>query len=264
MDRRVGCYVALMFVEAAEENCETRASALAKQFGVPVIHAFANETFKAPPAGVKLIVNEVGLSLAFLDKSKGKPYFVDFLSATWKSRFHQPLAKNHIFRRALGVREEGVHLLDATAGLGQDAVLAASLGCKVTAVERSPVVAALLQDGIDRAIREDEFMRAKLKDLTLKQADSADFLKTFSPDVIYIDPMFDKPKKTAKSPKEMQLLQELLDPPKPDDEEKLFVAALAAAKSRVVVKRPLKARAVKTTPSHSFKGQSIRYDVYVK
>ena len=76
--------------------------------------------------------------------------------------------------------------------------------------------------------------------------------------------MFDKPKKTAKSPKEMQMLQELLGPaPSVEEETQLFDAAMAVARSRVVVKRPLKARALRSSPSHSFKGQSVRYDVYI-
>lgn len=41
-------------------------------------------------------------------------------------------------------------VVDATAGLGKDALLLWQLGFAVTAVERSPVVAALLLDMIDR------------------------------------------------------------------------------------------------------------------
>jgi 16S rRNA (guanine1516-N2)-methyltransferase len=35
-------------------------------------------------------------------------------------------------------------------GLGKDAFVLASLGCRVTLVERNPVVHALLRDGLDR------------------------------------------------------------------------------------------------------------------
>lgn len=251
-----------MGVEAAEGMAAERAAEVAQQLNVPVLSGMTSGP------GVKLIVASGGLSLGFMDKSRGKPFVVDFLTAAWKSRFQQGLSRNHIFRRALGVHDEPLKVLDATAGFGQDAVLAASLNCAVTAVERSPVVAALLKDGIERAVREDEWMRAKLMDFAIHTVDSVEFLSklkpALAPDVIYLDPMFEKPKKSAKSPKEMQLLQELLDPPKAGDEVQLFEAALAAAKRRVVVKRPLKARAVKSSPAHSYKGQSIRYDVYVK
>jgi 16S rRNA (guanine1516-N2)-methyltransferase len=197
-----------------------------------------------------------------MDKKRGKPFHVDFLSAAWKARFQTPLGRNHIFRRALGIKDEPLHLIDATAGFGQDSLLAASLGCKVTAVERSKAVAALLKDGIERATREDVQLRLKLAKVEIVNADAVEYLTGKTPDVVYIDPMFEKPKKSAKSPKEMQLLQELLESA-PGEEIRLFEAAMTAARARVVIKRPLKARAHKT-PSHSFKGQSIRYDVYVK
>ena len=67
---------------------------------------------------------------------------------------------------------------------------------------------------------------------------------------------------TAKSPKEMQLLQELLGPAA--DEGDLFEAARAAATRRVVVKRALKSPPVADGVSHAFAGQSVRYDVYVR
>lgn len=256
VDRRSGGDMALVCVEVGEESARERAVELAKKLHVPVGPV---ESAK----GVKLIVGVGNLSLGFVDKKLGKPYHVDFLSATWKSRFHQPLGRNHIFRRALGVKDEVLSVVDATAGFGQDAVLAVSLGCKVTAVERSPVVAELLRDGVERAVREDHLLRTKMASLEIVQADAVEFLKTHTPDVVYIDPMFEKPKKTAKSPKEMQLLQELLDASGAADEAKLFDAAMAVARQRVVVKRPLKGKAIKA-PSHSFKGQSIRYDVYIK
>ncbi|MBX3021014.1 MAG: class I SAM-dependent methyltransferase [Bdellovibrionales bacterium] len=257
--------MALVCVEAWDESALARARELADQLGVPLVGA-GFDLKKAE--GVKLLVGGGGLALGFCDRTRGKPYVVDFLNTTWKARFQQPLGRNHIFRRALGVRDEKVSVLDATAGFGQDAVLATSLGCKVTAVERSLAISLVLQDGIERARREDETLRSKLGHLTLRTADSLNYLKELAaadaPDVVYIDPMFDKPKKSAKSPKEMQLLQELLEPPKPAEEENLFAAALAVARRRVVVKRPLKGRALKSAPAHSFKGQSVRYDVYVK
>ncbi len=38
-------------------------------------------------------------------------------------------------------------VVDATAGLGRDAFVLASVGCRVRMLERNPVVAALLDDG---------------------------------------------------------------------------------------------------------------------
>ena len=47
-------------------------------------------------------------------------------------------------------------MVDATAGLGRDAFVLASLGCTVTMLERHPVVAALLADGLARAKQDPE------------------------------------------------------------------------------------------------------------
>jgi hypothetical protein len=41
-------------------------------------------------------------------------------------------------------------VLDATAGFGRDAAVLASFGCRVTMVEKNPVVWALLKDGLER------------------------------------------------------------------------------------------------------------------
>jgi 16S rRNA (guanine1516-N2)-methyltransferase len=262
--------MALVAVEALDESARDLAADWARKLGVAGPAAIAPGM---PSAGVKLIVGSGGVGLAFADKKRGKPHFVDFLTASWRARFNQPLARNHIFRRALGAQKDGepMHILDATAGFGQDALLALSLGpgCHVVAVERSPVVALVLRDGLERAAREDVALRETLKRFEVVEMDAVAYLAVLpperSPDVVYLDPMFQKPKKSAKSPKEMQLLQELFEgAAMPVDEDKLFAAAWSAARRRVVVKRPLKARAIKSAPAHSFKGQSIRYDVYVK
>ncbi len=217
--------------------------------------------------GVKLVNQEGVVGLAFADEKKGKPYFVDFLTPTWKRNFKDGLPRNHIFRRALGAATDKPLICDATAGFGGDAMLALCLGCEVVALEKSSVVAQVLRDGIDRARREDLNMKKIFARLKLIEGDSVAVLGELAPkpDVVYLDPMFDKPKKKAKSPKAMQMLQELLgEPPTAEDELKLFEAAWKVCVRRVVIKRPIKARALKAGPTHSYKGQSVRYDVYVK
>ena len=51
--------------------------------------------------------------------------------------------------RAVGI-QPGIRptLLDATAGLGRDAFVLAELGCTLTLIERQPLIAALLEDGL--------------------------------------------------------------------------------------------------------------------
>ena len=252
--------MALACVEPQGATAIDLAVDLAKLWGVPLLQDYTGK------AGVKVLVSDSAIGLGFVDSKRGKPYYVDFLSATWKVRLASGLPKTHIFRRALGYKGEPLRVIDVTAGFGQDSLLALSLGCEVVAVERSSVVVALLRDGVTRALREDESVRPLFERLSVVEADSMIFLKVAAPaDVVYMDPMFDKPKKSAKSPKEMQLLQDLLGAPVTvEEEEKLFHAAFSHTQHRVVVKRPIKAKALVRAPTHSYKGQSIRYDVYVK
>lgn len=264
MARGLGDDMALICVEALDEVSLERAQRLAQTLHVPI----GSTVVENGAAGVKLVVGAGVLALAFLDESRGKPYAVDFLSTAWRARWQQGLPRGHIFRRALGVKDRPIRVVDATAGFGQDSALMAALGCSVVAVERSPVVAALLRDGLERARFEDESFRQQLNLIQVFEGEASQYLESLSPEqapeVVFLDPMFSKPKKSAKSPKEMQLLQELLPAPSAEDEEKLLQVALKTARDRVVIKRPLKARAIKAAPSHMFKGQSIRYDVYVK
>ncbi|CAM9376507.1 unnamed protein product [Scytosiphon promiscuus] len=121
-------------------------------------------------------------------------------------------------------------LWDLTAGLGTDAFLLAQAGWRVEMFERSPVVAALVQDALDRArLGEDETARTAAFRMSLTVADSVDALEagvaaenredegSARPDVVYLDPMFPqhaKGKKKAKSAlakKGMQMLQALLE-----------------------------------------------------
>ncbi len=216
---------------------------------------------------VKLIEQEGAVGLAFSDETKGKPFFVDFLTPGWKKNFTDGLPRNHIFRRALGAATAKPRVCDATAGFGSDAVLALAMGCEVVALERSTLVAKVLRDGVQRAARQDLQMKLMFARLELLEGDAMEQLGSLNPrpDVVFLDPMFDKPKKKAKSPKSMQMLQELLgQPPTEAEEEKLFAVAWDTCRKRVVVKRPIKARALRPGAAHSFKGQSVRYDVYIK
>ena len=243
--------MALTGVEASTPHDHARATDLARLWNVPVVSGGPRGA-----AGIRVVVGAGGLSLAFEDRGRGKPFAIDWNELAAEA----PLARGHIFRRALGA---GRTLVDATAGFGRDAVRALGLGFEVTAVERAPVVFALLVDAAARA-RLGQTLAPALDRLRVTFGDAAEVLGAMQPDVVYLDPMFSKLKSTAKSPKEMQLLQELLGEVDPRDEARVFEAARAAARRRVVVKRALKSRPDGPAPSHAFKGQSVRYDVYLR
>jgi 16S rRNA (guanine1516-N2)-methyltransferase len=172
--------------------------------------------------------------------------------------------------KAVGVKA-GVYpkVLDATAGLGKDAFVLATLGCHLQMLERSPVVHALLADGLARArefsIYEDPELAQIIARMELLAVDSQDYLAQIAddnrPDVIYLDPMFPDRQKSADVKKEMAAFHHVVG--KDEDADSLLEKALAKANYRVVVKRPRKAPFINNkTPSYQLEGKSSRYDIY--
>ena len=136
------------------------------------------------------------------------PVFVDFVHGAVGHRRQFGGGKNQLIAKAVGIKSnEKLRVLDVTAGLGRDAFVLATLGCDVLMCERSPVIYALLQDGLARAEKENWFQKISLK---LIQADAIVYLQKnqlFIPDVIYIDPMFPEKTKSALVKKEMRVLR---------------------------------------------------------
>lgn len=187
----------------------------------------------------------------------------DFLEGRMAARIREAHQGEARLATALGLKKHPDALvLDATAGLGRDSVLAAALGCHVIACERSPIVALLLRDALVRA--DNGGLRELASRVDVRDADAREVLSTLEerPDVILVDPMFPERGKAAKAQKEMQLLQRLLGPD--EDTEALLDTALEHALRRVVVKRPPHTPPVgDREPSFTVEGKSARYDVYV-
>ena len=93
-----------------------------------------------------------------------------------------------------------------------------------------------------------------------------DFLDTvagqFSPEVVYLDPMFPRSKKNTLSKKPLNYLQKLLI--EENDESLMLAMALEIATRRVVVKRGSHSQALGAgNIDFVFKGNSNRFDVYL-
>jgi 16S rRNA (guanine1516-N2)-methyltransferase len=201
-----------------------------------------------------------------LTNFKELPIKVDFLKNT---RVHPRLLSTTIkdpLPKAVGVKP-GVrpHIIDGTAGLGMDAMQLAWIGCHVTLIERSPVIHALLKDGLQRARQNRELCKVIDKNIQLFTGDSTEIIATLSssPHTILLDPMYPSGSKHARNRKEMRILRDIVG----DDEdiERLFEAALQFASNRVVVKRPKLAPLIsrKPLPSHQITMKSGRFDVYL-
>lgn len=165
----------------------------------------------------------------------------------------QPLAK------AVGTKAQIV--ADATAGMGGDSLLLAHFGYHVVAIERSPVVAELLADGLQRWGGDSSHQLQQ--NISLCVGDAKEILPTLNPapDVVYLDPMFPpKRKKSALANKQVRMLRELVG--NDDDAPQLLAVALRVARQRVVVKRPTYAPPLAGKPSFCYTGKLVRYDVY--
>lgn len=184
-----------------------------------------------------------------------RPFWVDFLGTA--ARRQQGSRHNHPLCRAVGRKLPLPHIVDATAGLGRDACVLAALGYEVVAVERSPILFALLENGLARAAHEAQIATR----LSLVHGDARDYLQGKTPDVVYMDPMFPKRSKSALVKKEMQFFQRLLG--EEEDAVSLFEVARGVARQRVVVKRPVKAAPLVVEPSYQVQGGRVRWDVYL-
>lgn len=190
---------------------------------------------------------------------------VDFASgaATYRRKFGG--GKSEAIAKAVGLsKKAGLTVIDATAGLGRDALVLASLGAHVTLVERNPAVAMLLWDGLRRAQLDAEVSDWLPERMQLVFQSAADALTTLpSPDVVYLDPMFPAREKSAAVKKEMRAFHDLVGAD--TDADALLALAYRLASKRVVVKRPGYAEYLAgQKPSMSIEGKNNRFDVYVK
>lgn len=209
-----------------------------------------------------LVQTPNGLALS-LPETTLKPFVIDFTEGSWLYRLKHASLRKEAIARAMGIHpDKHPELIDATAGLGRDSFLLASLGFHVTLLERSPIVHALLADALNRA-RLNVKLAPMVDRMQLHCVDACDFLARQQCDIVYLDPMFPARAKSAQVKKEMVILQNLLG--KAADTEALFAAALTCATRRIVVKRPRLATGLTDLePSFSLTGKSSRFDVYLK
>lgn len=215
-----------------------------------------------------LVYDGKGLALQQTGKKAPGPIRADFVSGAVAHRRKFGGGKGQMIAKAVGLKSgKDLSVFDATAGLGRDSFVLATLGCNVIMMERSPVVSELLADGLERAsLSADPELQAILGRMTLQRGNSADYLSGVhegeGADVIYLDPMFPDRSKSASVKKEMAAFHSLVG--KDEDASLLLPAAQIAARYRVVVKRPAKAPFLnEQSPTYQLEGKTSRYDIYV-
>ncbi len=233
--------------EAAEH-----AERLAARLGCPSIEA------NAVPEEAWCLQTGDRLTLFPPAASKLPPLQPDFLRGPMGHRLRRGRHAAPMLARACAVNAGAPpSVLDLTAGLGRDGMLLAAIGCRVTLVERHPLVALLLEDALARAARELDWVAQRVR---LIPADALD-CELQPAEVVYLDPMFPPRGKQALVKKEMQLFHRLVG--RDEDADALFERGRQLALKRLVVKRPRKAPPLAgMRPSGRIEGKTTRYDLY--
>ncbi|MBC8519666.1 MAG: class I SAM-dependent methyltransferase [Gammaproteobacteria bacterium] len=245
-------------ITSHDSSQQHRAEELAQRLALPAVTDGADFDFL-------LTYTEARLELRKTNSKTGGVY-ADFVSGKVAHRFRYGGGRGQLIAKAVGLKSGNTpSVLDLTAGLGRDGFVLASLGCEVTMVERSPIVAALLRDGLERAATVSEIAEVMGR-ISLLEQEGANYMQSLSeeerPDICYLDPMYPHSKKSALPGKEMMLFREVVG--EDQDTEELLEAAMVAARRRVVVKRPRKALPLgHQEPDFQITGKSTRYDIYL-
>lgn len=192
------------------------------------------------------------------------PLLIDFAGGAVGYRLRQREGRGQALPKAVGMAKGAApSVVDATAGMGRDGFLLASLGATVTLIERNGAVYDALADAMERARKSSDELAGIIARMTLLNGDSRELLAGLSPEVVLVDPMHPPRGKSALVKKEMRVLRELVgDDP---DQRELIEAALRSARQRVVLKWPLRAAPLDglRKPSHQILGKTTRYDVFM-
>lgn len=203
----------------------------------------------APAEGYFLSCESNGLVLNTQEGEKIQPVLSKPSGFTGK----QPLL------RALAPARGGI-VIDATAGLAGDSLKLAMIADRVIAIERHPVVFALLVSALSTARRSSLSAAEKIE---AKYGDAIELIQQLpAADVIFMDPMFPpKRKRSALPPKSVRILRDIVGGDA--DDEKLLRVARQHATRRVVVKRPLHAPPLADDHVALHEGKVVRYEVYL-
>lgn len=246
-------------VVAGEAQQSPRLMALAQTYGLTIVEQTSDD--------LHLLWSDDKLQLVQESQPKQAGVLVDFLGAAATYRRKQVSIKNEIIARAVGCKNnERPRVLDATAGLGRDSLVLASVGCEVAMLERNNAVAALLADGLTR-------LQLTCEDAWINNfiglyhgsliADCFDWQNILPKvDVVYLDPMYPHKKKSAAVKKEMKAFQGFVGAD--EDSDELLSVAKKVAQQRVVVKRPDYAEYLnQQKPDFSLESKKHRFDVYL-
>ncbi len=189
---------------------------------------------------------------------------VDFVMGAVAHRLRFGGGRGQDIAKAMGFRNGNTPtIIDATAGLGRDSFLLASLGAQVTMIERSEKMHMLLELGMERAFNEGGQFREIIERMTLLKGDAKDIIPTLTAEAILIDPMHPERKNSALVKQDLRQVRDIVG--SDEDAADLVRLAIMHAQKRVVLKWPAKADPIEGVQkcSHQILGKTTRYDVFM-
>ena len=194
-----------------------------------------------------------------------RPLIADFNSDSicFRQKFGGGIKQN--IAKAVGIKS-GIRpdIIDATAGLGEDSFILASLGSKITLIERSQIIHDLLADGMKKASNLGGRTAEIISRMKLLHADAIELLPKLSTDVIYLDPMHPPRRKSALVKSKMRQMRSIVG--EDADQIELISTALKSDCSRVTLKWPSQNPLPHPLPKCSYQiiGKTVRFDIFIK
>lgn len=239
-----------MVVVFVNDESQTAAETLAHRFSLP--------TTRTTPDGYYLCYNEGQLQLKDARQPSTFGIYIDIDGEVARLKKQRINYKKDLLCRAMGYKgQENYVIFDGTLGFGKDALHMVTVGCKIVACERQPVVFALMEDALKRS-------QDHSAAFAIHWGESKQFLEKTNDniDCIYLDPMFEDTRKKSSPKKQMAFLREV----SPNDLKTESVMELwpELAIKRMVVKRAIKSDYLFAKPNLTFAGNLVRYDVYTR
>ena len=232
------------------DGIRVRAALLAERFAAPLLERRAFDVMFSATDATHLYV--VGREREEVRSRDGACFVQEGLLAT---KLHE--GARHPFIRALG---PATSIVDCTLGLANDALHAAIvLGCSVLGVEGSPVIHALLEEGLPRL----SVLYPPARRIRPIHDDALTVLRGLddrSHDVVVLDPMMSRPRKSAPS---FAVLRDFAVPERASAD--LLAEAGRVARSRVVLKLGKGAPLPEDSPltfTHHEQGAHVTYWVH--
>jgi len=217
-------------------------------------------------------LNNYYLSIRSYTDKLSKSLNVDYVNNIIAGKKCYKFSYNDVLPKAMGLsklKDKKINILDATAGFTLDsyALLELNKNIHITLLENSKVLFFLLKDGLERLSLGSESSIDISKRVTLLNINFIDYIQSQTAesnfDIIYLDPMFEKDKASAKPKQNMQLLQDICV--NPNTVKELLEAALNYKnKTKIVLKRNIKQpKLLEKNINYSVSSKQIRYDVYI-